>query len=214
MTFFLDTADVARIEEVKRLGLLDGVTTNPSHVAQTGANPRELYPEICRIVDGPVSLEAVGLEADGIVEEGRELASIADNVVVKVPVTKEGLIAVKRLAAEGISTNVTTTFSASQALLAAKVGATYISPFVGRLDSVSHDGMEVARQIRQIYDNYGFQTKLLVAAVRHPMHVLDAALLGADVCTMAYDVMLGLYEHPLTEAVIEQFLRDWERVPR
>ncbi len=214
MIFFLDTADLAQIEEVKRLGLLDGVTTNPTHVAKTGATPRELYPEICRVVDGPVSLEAVGLEADAIVEEGRQLASIADNVVVKVPVIKEGLIAVNRLAAEGIRTNVTTTFSASQALLAAKVGATYISPFVGRLDTISHDGTEVARQIRRIYDNYGFETKLLVAAVRHPMHVLDAALMGADVCTMAYDVMLQLYEHPLTDAVIEQFLKDWERVPR
>ncbi|MFP4011033.1 MAG: fructose-6-phosphate aldolase [Spirochaetaceae bacterium] len=214
MEFFLDTADVSQIEEVKRLGMLDGVTTNPTHVSKTGANPRELYPRICKMVDGPVSLETVGLDAETIVGEGRELAKIADNVVVKVPILKEGLIAVRRLAAEGIKTNVTVTFSPSQALLAAKAGATYISPFVGRLDNVSHEGMELASQIRQIYDNYGFETQLLVAAVRHPMHVVDAALMGADVCTMSYDVFIKLYDHPLTDAGVDQFLKDWDKVPK
>lgn len=214
MKFFLDTADLSQIEEVKRLGMLDGVTTNPTHVSKTGANPSELYPKICRMVDGPVSLETVGLDADTIVDEGRSLAKIADNVVVKVPIMKEGLVAVKRLAAEGIRTNVTVTFSPAQALLAAKAGAGFISPFVGRLDNVSTEGMELARQIRQIYDNYGFQTELLVAAVRHPMHVVESALIGADVITLSYDVFEKLYDHPLTDAGIEQFLKDWEKVPK
>lgn len=214
MKFFLDTADVSQIEEVKRLGMLDGVTTNPTHVSKTGANPKELYPQICKMVDGPVSLETVGLDADTIVDEGRALAKVADNVVVKVPIMKEGLVAVKQLASEGIKTNITTTFSASQALLAAKAGATYISPFVGRLDNISHEGMEVARQIRQIYDNFGYETELLVAAVRHPLHVVDAALIGADICTMSYNVLMMLYDHPLTDAGIDQFLKDWEKVPK
>ena len=214
MRIFLDTADIEQIKEVKRLGMLDGVTTNPSHVARSGGDPKELYPEICRLCDGPVSLEAIALEAEALVAEGRELAKIADNVVVKVPIVKEGLIAVRRLSAEGIRTNVTLAYSPTQALLAAKAGATYISPFVGRLDSIAHEGQELARQIRRIYDNYGFETQLLVAAVRHPMHVLEAALSGADVCTMAYDILLQLYDHPLTDLGIQQFLTDWERVPK
>lgn len=214
MKFFLDTADLQQIEDVKRLGMLDGVTTNPTHVSKTGANPSELYPKICKMVDGPVSLETVGLDADTIVDEGRTLAKIADNVVVKVPIMKEGLVAVKRLTAEGIKTNVTVTFSASQALLAAKAGASYISPFVGRLDNVSNEGMELARQIRQIYDNYGFETELLVAAARHPIHVVESALIGADVITLSYDILMMLYDHPLTDAGIETFLKDWEKVPK
>lgn len=214
MKFFLDTADLQQIEDVKRLGMLDGVTTNPTHVSKTGANPSELYPKICKLVDGPVSLETVGLDADTILDEGRTLAKIADNVVVKVPIMKEGLVAVKRLTAEGIKTNVTVTFSASQALLAAKAGASYISPFVGRLDNVSNEGMELARQIRQIYDNYGFETELLVAAARHPMHVVESALIGADVITLSYDILMQLYDHPLTDAGIETFLKDWEKVPK
>ncbi|MFW6223840.1 MAG: fructose-6-phosphate aldolase [Spirochaetota bacterium] len=214
MKFFLDTADLQQIEDAKRLGMLDGVTTNPTHVSKTGANPSELYPKICKVVDGPVSLETVGLDADTIVDEGRTLAKIADNVVVKVPIMKEGLVAVKRLSAEGIKTNVTVTFSASQALLAAKAGASYISPFVGRLDNVSNEGMVLARQIRRIYDNYGFETELLVAAARHPMHVVEAALIGADVITLSYDILMQLYDHPLTDAGIEMFLKDWEKVPK
>ena len=194
--------------------MLDGVTTNPTHVSKIGRPVSELYPEICRLVDGPVSLEAIALDAATIVTEGRVLAEIAENVVVKVPITKEGLKAVAVLASEGIRTNVTTTFSPLQALLAAKAGATYISPFVGRIDNVGQRGMEIAEQIRTIYDNYGYATQLLVAAVRHPMHVLEAALIGADVCTLAYDVMLMLYDHPLTDIGIELFLDDWKKVPK
>ena len=214
MKLFLDTANLDEIRQVRDWGILDGVTTNPSHVAKTGARPAELYPEICRLVDGPVSLEAVGLDADSIVKEARSLAAIAGNVVVKIPIMKEGLIAVKRLTAEGIHTNVTTTFSALQALLAAKAGATYVSPFVGRLDYVGHRGMEVAEQIRTIYDNYGFQTEIIIAAVRHPLHVLDAALIGADICTLYFEFMKMLYQHPMTDLSIEQFLKDWEKVPK
>jgi len=214
MKIFLDTADLEQIERAQAWGVLDGVTTNPTHVSKTGAKPSDLYPKICQMVDGPVSLETVTTEADSIVDEGRELAKIADNVVVKVPLMREGLVAVKRLTAEGIATNVTTTFSPVQALLAAKAGATYVSPFVGRLDAIGHDGMEIARQIRQIYSNYGYATELLVAAVRHPIHVLQAGLAGADVCTMAFDVLDQLYDHPLTDAGIEQFLKDWAKVPQ
>ena len=214
MKLFLDTADVEEIRQAARWGILDGVTTNPTHVAKTGREANGVYQEICDIVDGPVSLETVSLDADAIVEEGRALAKIAENVVVKVPIMKEGLIAVKRLADEGTKTNVTVTFSPLQALLAAKCGATYISPFVGRLDAISHDGMDLAHQIRTIYDNYGFKTQLLVAAVRHPVHVLDAAMLGADVSTMSFEIMQQLYDHPLTDKGIETFLADWQKVPQ
>ncbi len=214
MKIFLDTADVSEIRKALKWGVVDGVTTNPSHVSKTGRTPMDLYPEICRMTDGPVSLEAVGQDAETIVSEGRQLAAIAKNVVVKVPITMEGLAAVKQLTAAGIKTNVTTTFSPLQALLAAKCGATYISPFVGRLDAIGHLGMEVVRQIRRIYDNYGFETQVLVAAVRHPTHVLEAALAGADVCTMALPVLEQLYEHPLTDLGIETFLNDWKKVPQ
>ena len=178
MKLFLDTADVAQIRQTLSWGIIDGVTTNPTHVSKTGRPARELYAEICRMVPGPVSLETIALDTDTIVTEGRELARIADNVVVKVPITCDGLRAVKCLSAEGIKTNVTVTFSPLQALLAAKCGATYVSPFVGRLDAVGHVGMELIRQIKTIYDHYGFATQLLVAAVRHPLHVLEAALAG------------------------------------
>jgi len=214
MKLFIDTADMDQIREAYSWGIVDGVTTNPTHVSKTGRTPRELYQEICRTVDGPVSLETISLEADQIVREGRELAKIAENVVVKVPIVREGLKAVKRLSAEGIKTNVTVVFSPLQALLAAKCGATFVSPFVGRLDAVGHVGMELAQQIRAIYDNYGFDTKLLVAAVRHPEHVLQAALAGADICTMSYDVLKQLYDHPLTDLGIQMFLNDWKKVPQ
>lgn len=214
MKLFLDTADTAQIGEAVRWGIVDGVTTNPTHVSKTGRPALELYKEICRLVKGPVSLEAVGLTADEIVEEGRRLAAIADNAVVKVPIMREGLVAVQRLTAEGIKTNVTVLFSPLQALLAAKCGATYVSPFVGRLDAVGHIGMDVVRQIKTIYNNYGFTTQILVAAVRHPTHVLEAALAGADVCTMFFDVMKQLFEHPLTDAGIQMFLEDWKKVPK
>src|SRR6185295_12943594 len=185
MKLFIDSADVDKIREVWEWGIIDGVTTNPSHVAKTGRKHLEVYREICGIVDGPISLETVTLTAKEMVEEGRPLAKIHKNVVIKVPITKEGLKAVKIFTAEGIKTNVTVTFSPLQALLAAKCGATYISPFVERLDAVGHVGMDVVRQIKTIYTNYGLKTQVLTAAVRHPTHVLEAALAGSDVCTMA-----------------------------
>jgi len=214
MKLFIDTAYMEQIADAYSWGIVDGVTTNPTHVSKTGRTPRDLYAEICRTVDGPVSLEAVGLEADQIVAEARQMAAIADNAVIKVPIMREGLKAVKRLAAEGIKTNVTVNFSPLQALLAAKCGAAYISPFVGRLDAVGHTGMDLVRQIKTIYDNYGFQTEIIVAAVRHPLHVLEAALAGAHVCTMSYDVMKMLYDHPLTDIGIKLFLEDWKKVPQ
>jgi transaldolase len=214
MKLFLDTADVAQVREAWSWGIIDGVTTNPSHVSKTGRRAQDVYAEILDIVDGPVSLEAVSLTAPEIVEEGRALAKLHKNVVVKVPLLKEGLKAVKILSAEGIKTNVTTTFSPLQALLAAKCGATYISPFVGRLDSVGHEGMELVRQIKTIYDNYGFETEIIVAAIRHPGHVLQAALAGAHICTMYFEFLEQLYNHPLTDVVIQQFLNDWAKVPK
>ncbi len=213
MKLFIDTAKIDEIREAYSWGIVDGVTTNPTHVSKTGRPARDVYEEICNAVDGPVSLEAIGLEADQIVAEGRELAKIADNAVVKVPIMREGLKAVKRLSAEGIKTNVTVMFSPLQALLAAKCGATYVSPFVGRLDAVGHMGMDLVHQIRAIYDNYDFSTEILVAAVRHPTHVLEAALAGADACTMFFDVMGQLLDHPLTDLGIAQFLEDWKKVP-
>ena len=214
MKLFIDTADIDEIREAHGWGILDGVTTNPTHVSKTGRTARQLYEEICSTVDGPISLETVGLEADQIVNEAHELAQIAPNVVVKVPIMREGLVAVRRLADEGIRTNVTVTFSPLQAMLAAKCGAAYISPFVGRLDAVGHVGMELVQQIKTIYDNYGFTTGIIVAAVRHPMHVLEAALAGADICTMNYEVLKQLYDHPLTDAGIQMFLDDWAKVPQ
>jgi len=213
MKLFIDTADVEQIREAATWGILDGVTTNPTHVAKTGRSPLELYREICSLVDGPVSLEVVGLEADQIVAEARQLAKIADNAVIKVPILREGMKAVRRLKAEGIRTNVTVAFSPLQALVAAKAGASYISPFVGRLDAVGHFGMDLVRQIKQIYDNYRFETEIIVAAVRHPLHVLEAALAGAHICTMRYEQLQQLYDHPLTEQGVQMFLEDWKKVP-
>src|ERR1043166_1835114 len=214
MEIFIDSAEVDKIREAWEWGIIDGVTTNPSHVAKTGRKHMDVYREICDIVDGPISLETVTLTAKEMLPEGRALAKIHKNVVVKVPITREGLKAVKTFTAEGIKTNVTVTFSPLQALLAAKCGATYISPFVGRLDAIGHSGMEVVRQIKTIYKNYGFKTQVLTAAVRHPGHVLEAALAGSDVCTMGFDVLVQLYQHPLTDQGIEIFLRDWAKVPK
>ncbi|MBM3877347.1 MAG: fructose-6-phosphate aldolase [Verrucomicrobia bacterium] len=211
MKLFIDTADVAQIREAWSWGIIDGVTTNPTHVMKTGRNPDDVYREILALVDGPVSLETIATEAPAIVSEGRALAKLGPNVVVKVPVIREGLKAVKALSSEGIKTNVTLNFSPLQALLAAKVGATYISPFVGRLDAVGHTGMDLVRQIRTIYDNYGFQTQILTAAVRHPEHVLQAALAGSDVCTMFFDTLKLLYDHPLTDIGLDIFLKDWAK---
>ncbi|MFN0084678.1 MAG: fructose-6-phosphate aldolase [Blastocatellia bacterium] len=214
MKLFIDTADVAQIREVWSWGIVDGVTTNPSHVAKTGRKAIEVYKEILDIVDCPVSLETVTLTAPEIIAEGRELAKLHKNVVVKVPLIREGLKAVKAMSAEGIKTNVTVTFSPVQALLAAKCGATYVSPFVGRLDAIGHFGMELVDQIKTIYDNYDFETQIIVAAVRHPTHVLEAALAGADICTMFFDVLSQLYDHPLTDIALDTFLKDWARVPK
>ncbi len=213
MKLFIDTADVAQVREAWSWGIIDGVTTNPAHVAKAGRKPSEIYREICDIVDGPISLETIALDAEGIVKEAVELAKIHKNVVVKVPIIKEGLKAVKILAAEGYKTNVTVAFSPLQALLAAKVGATYISPFVGRLDAVGHDGMELVRQIKTIYRNYGFTTQIITAAARHPLHVLEAALAGSDVMTMGFDILQQLYQHPLTDTVLDIFLKEWAKIP-
>jgi transaldolase len=215
MKLFIDTADVEQIRTAWDWGIIDGVTTNPSWVACTGRRALDVYKEILDIVDGPVSLETVTLTAPEIVEEAHELIKLnPKNVVIKVPLLKEGLKAVKVLSAEGIKTNVTVTFSALQAMLAAKCGATYISPFIGRLDAFGHIGMDLLRQTRQIYNNYGFETKVLAAAMRHPTHVLEAALAGADVCTANFDILAQLYEHPMTDMVVNQFLDDYAKIPK
>ena len=212
MEFFIDTASIKEIREAEALGILDGVTTNPSLVAKEGMDFRKLLDEILSIVDGPVSAEVISTDYEGIVKEGRELAAIHKNIVVKVPLIKEGLKAVRTLSNEGIKTNVTLCFSPSQALLAAKAGATYISPFVGRLDDISTSGMELISQIVQIYRNYGFETKVLVASIRHPLHLVEAAMMGADVCTMPFDVINKLFNHPLTDLGLEKFLGDWKKL--
>jgi transaldolase len=214
MKFFIDTADVEEIRKAHAMGVLDGVTTNPSLLAKVGRGLEETIREICTIVDGPVSAECVSLEAPELIKEGRGLAKIHDNVVVKVPMGVEGMKAVKALTSEGIRTNVTLCFSANQALLAAKAGATYISPFVGRLDDISQDGMELIAHIIEIYQNYDFTTQVLVASVRNPVHVLQAARMGADVATLPYSVITQLANHPLTDIGIKKFLADWEKVPK
>lgn len=214
MKFFIDTANVKEIKEANALGLVDGVTTNPSLVAKEGRDFKDLIKEICTIVDGPISAEVVSLDADGMIKEARELSKIHKNIVVKIPMTPEGLKAVKVVSKEGIKTNITLVFSPSQALLAAKAGATYVSPFVGRLDDISHVGMDLIEQILIIFDNYGFETEVIVASIRNPLHVVDAALMGAHVATIPYNVMLQLSKHPLTDIGIKKFLDDWEKVPK
>ncbi len=212
MKFFIDTANIQEIREAASFGILDGVTTNPSLVAKEGKEFFPLLKEICSIVDGPISAEVIATDYEGMIKEAHELAKIHKNIVVKIPIIKDGLKAVKTLTAEGIKTNVTLCFSPSQALLAAKAGATYISPFIGRLDDVSEEGMELIEQIVTIYRNYNFSTEVLVASVRHPMHVVQAALLGADVCTIPFKVIDQLIKHPLTDIGIERFLSDWKKV--
>jgi transaldolase len=213
MQFFLDTGNVDEIKQALEWGILDGVTTNPTLIAKTGRPFMEVVKEILQLVDGPVSLETVSRDAKGMVEEGRKLAELGDNVVVKIPMTPEGIIAVQELESEGIPTNVTLVFSPTQALIAAKAGATFVSPFVGRLDDISSEGMKLIRDIKTIFDNYDFDTQIIVASVRHPMHVLEAALIGADICTMPFEVMKKLFQHPLTDKGIDLFLKDWEKVP-
>lgn len=212
MKIFLDTANLEEIRRAKELGVLDGVTTNPTLLSRERRPWRELVEEICRTVEGPVSLEAVSREATAIVEEARQLAAIHPNVVVKVPLDREGLRAMRRLAEEGIRVNATLVFSPLQGLLAAKAGASYISPFVGRLDDVSHDGMQLVEQLLSLLDNYGFEAEVIVASVRHPLHVLRAALLGADIVTVPWRVLEQMLQHPLTDVGIERFLQDWQRV--
>jgi transaldolase len=210
MKFYLDTASVKEIQEAASLGLLDGVTTNPSLVAKEGRVFRDVLVEICNIVDGPISAEVVSLEADAMVREGKELAKIHKNIVVKVPLIAEGLKATKRLAAEGIKVNVTLCFSPTQALLAAKAGAWCVSPFIGRLDDISSNGMELIRQIVTIYKNYDYKTYVLVASVRHPQHVVEAALAGGHICTMPFAIYQQMIKHPLTDIGLKKFLADWE----
>jgi transaldolase len=214
MKFFIDTANIEEIREAAGWGILDGVTTNPSLVAREKRDFKMVIREIAGIVNGPISAEVTALDVPGMLKEGRDLAAIHPNIVIKVPLTKDGLKACKTLRGEGINVNVTLCFSPSQALLAAKCDATYISPFVGRLDDVSHEGMQLIRQIRAIYDNYGFRTQILAASIRHPLHVVDSALAGADVATMPFKVMSQLYDHPLTEIGIERFLDDWKKAAK
>jgi transaldolase len=214
MKFFIDTADVGEIRKANAMGVLDGVTTNPSLIAKSGRKFHDVIQEICSIVDGPVSAEVVSLDAEGMIREGRELAKLHPNVVVKVPMTLDGLRATKALSTEGIRVNVTLIFSASQGLLAAKAGATYASPFVGRLDDISQDGMELIADLVTIYENYGFKTEVLAASIRHPIHVVQAAKLGAHVATIPFSVIDQLVKHPLTDAGLQKFLSDWQKVPK
>ena len=212
MKIFLDTADVDEISRAADAGLIDGVTTNPSLMAKhlEGGDPSDLFLEICEAVDGPVSAEVVALDADEMVEEGERLAAIHDNIVVKCPLTEDGLVACRRLRSEGIRVNVTLCFSPSQALLAAKAGASYISPFLGRIDDISGDGTDLLAQIRQIYDNYDVETEILAASLRHPRHFVEAALIGADVATLPVKVLYQLLQHPKTDEGLEGFLSDWK----
>jgi transaldolase len=210
MKFFIDTANLEEIKKAYSIGVIDGVTTNPSLIAKEKREPIGLLKEICNIVKGPVSAEAVSTKAEDLIKEARELAKIAPNIVVKIPMTEEGLKAVKQLSSEGIKTNVTLVFSPSQALLAAKAGATYVSPFVGRLDDISHTGMDLIADIITIYENYLFETEVIVASIRNPLHVVEAAKIGAHIATIPYSVITQLLKHPLTDIGIERFTKDWE----
>ena len=214
MKFFIDTANTDEIREASRLGVVDGVTTNPTLVAKEGKDYQAVLREIVAIVNGPISAEVTTTNKEEMLAQGRDLARMHPNIVVKVPMTRDGISACRQLHNEGIRINVTLCFSPTQALIAAKAGATYISPFVGRLDDVSQDGMELIAQIRTIYDNYGFDTEILVASVRHPRHVVEAALAGADVATMPFEVLNRLFDHPLTDAGQRKFLEDWKAAKR
>lgn len=214
MKIFIDTANVKEIKEAVTLGIIDGVTTNPTLMAREGRNPEQLLKEICALVNGPVSAEVISLEAAAMVNEARSLVKLAENIVVKIPLTREGLKAVKILSAEGIKTNVTLCFSAAQALLVAKAGATYVSPFIGRLDDIAQEGMNLISDIKKIYANYVFKTQIIVASVRNPMHVVNAAIIGADICTIPYLVIEQLIKHPLTDIGINRFLEDYKKIPQ
>lgn len=212
MKFFIDTADINEIKQAAELGVLDGVTTNPSLISKVPGKFEEILESICKIVDGPVSAEVVSLDAAGMIKEGRELARIHKNIVIKIPITKEGLKAIKQLESEGIHVNVTLIFSATQALLAAKAGASFVSPFVGRIDDISYWGMDLVRDIAAIFKNYDFKTEIIVASIRSPLHVAEAALAGAHIATIPFKVIEQLVKHPLTKIGIEKFLSDWEQV--
>ncbi|MGH7606351.1 MAG: fructose-6-phosphate aldolase [Gemmatimonadales bacterium] len=214
MKFFLDTASLKDISWAAQAGLIDGITTNPSLLAKQAGDldPRDVLKEICSLVEGPVSAEVVAVEAETMVQEGRELAGIAENIVVKIPMLEAGMVAVRRLAAAGIRTNVTLCFSSVQCLIAAKAGASYVSPFIGRLDDVGQEGMDVIREARVIFDNFGIETEILAASIRHPRHVVEAAMIGADVATLPPDVLKRLLSHPLTDRGLAQFLSDWGKV--
>jgi transaldolase len=214
MKFFIDTADVKEIREANELGLVDGVTTNPSLIAKSGRNFKDVIKEIVQIVDGPISAEVISTEHNGMIKEAEELVKIHKNIVVKVPMTAEGLKATKTLHEKKIKTNVTLIFTPLQALLAAKAGANYVSPFVGRLDDISQDGMGIVEDIRTIFDNYGYTAEIIVASVRNPIHVLNSALIGADIATIPFSVIMQLTKHPLTDAGLKKFLEDWEKVPK
>lgn len=211
MKFFIDTANIDEIKEANSMGMVDGVTTNPSLIAKEGRDFKEIITEICNIVDGPISAEVISLETEGMLAEARDLAKIHDNIVVKIPMTIDGLKAVRQLTAEGIKTNVTLIFSPLQALMAAKAGATYVSPFVGRLDDLSQEGMLLVEQLVEIYSNYAFDTEIIVASVRNPLHVLESALMGADIATIPFNVLSKLAAHPLTDKGIKAFLDDWKK---
>lgn len=211
MKFFIDTANIDQIKDANDMGMVDGVTTNPSLIAKEPGEFKQIIADICKIVKGPVSAEVISLEYDGMVKEARELAKIADNITVKIPMTVEGLKAVKTLSAEGIKINVTLIFSALQALMAAKAGATFVSPFVGRLDDLAESGMDLVEEIAQIYANYDFDTEIIVASVRNPLHVLESALIGADIATIPYSVLKKLASHHMTDKGIEAFLSDWNK---
>ena len=211
MKLFIDSGNLREIESLVPLGIIDGVTTNPSLMAKEGGDPRAITKQICGIVQGPVSAEVVATDAAGMIREGRDLATIDEHIVVKVPFTREGVKACRTLAGEGLRVNVTLVFSATQALFAAKVGASYVSPFVGRLDDIASDGMGLIRQIVDIYSHYDFSTEILVASVRHPMHIVEAARMGADVCTCPASVIEACFKHPLTDIGLEKFLKDWEK---
>ncbi|MDD5108672.1 MAG: fructose-6-phosphate aldolase [Candidatus Omnitrophica bacterium] len=214
MKIFIDTASIKEIKEATSLGLIDGVTTNPTLMAKEGRNFQEVLKEICGMVSGPVSAEVISLDAQGMMEEARQLIKIAKNIVIKIPLTKEGLKAVKILSAEGVKTNVTLCFSAAQALLVAKAGATYVSPFIGRLDDIAKEGMDLIADIKKIYVNYNFKTQIIVASVRNPMHVVNAALVGADISTIPFLVIEQLIKHPLTDIGINRFLEDYKKIPQ
>ncbi|HEY7475099.1 MAG TPA: fructose-6-phosphate aldolase [Vicinamibacterales bacterium] len=211
MKLFIDTGNLKEIEALVQLGIIDGITTNPSLLAKESGDSRDILKKICRTVKGPVSAEVVATDTDGMVREGRELAAIDEHIVVKVPFTKDGVKACKRLSDEGTRVNVTLVFSPTQALIAAKVGATFVSPFVGRLDDIATGGMELVRQIVEIYTQYDFRTEILVASVRHPLHVVEAARMGADICTCPAAIIEAMFKHPLTDIGLEKFLKDWEK---